>query len=51
MADLPGHWVTITGMCTMNLERFDEIGTLGKGNFKNELLEMVFQLLEEIINY
>ena len=33
----------------MKPERFDEIRTRGKHNFKNKFLEMVFMLLEEII--
>ena len=51
LADLPGHLVATTSMYTMNLERSDEIRTRGKSNFENEILEMVFQLLEEIIIY
>ena len=33
------------------LECFDEIRTRGKSNFKNEVLEVVFQLLVEVIIY
>ena len=51
LADLPGHLIAATTTCTTKLERFDEIRTRGKSNFKNEILEMDFQLLEEIINY
>ena len=51
MADLPGHLVAITSMCMTNLERFERIGTWGECNFENEVLEMVFQFLEETIIY
>ena len=51
MTDLPGHSVAITSTCTTKLERFDEIRTHGKYNFKNELLEMIYQLSGEIIIY
>ena len=51
MADLPGHSVAITVTCTMKWERFDEIGTLGKRNFENEVLEVVSRVLEELIIY
>ena len=51
LADLPGHLVATTSKYTTRLEFFDEIRTRGKNDFENELLEMVFQLLEEIIIY
>ena len=51
MADLPGHSVAITSKGTKKFKHFDEIRTSGKLNFENELLEMVFLLLEEIIIY
>ena len=50
MADLPGHLVGITSTCTTKLERFNKIKTCGKRYFENEILEMVFQLVEEM-NY
>ena len=49
MANLPGHQVAITSMCTTKLECFDKIGIRGKHNFENELLEMDLLFLEEII--
>ena len=49
LADLLGHSVATTSMCTMKSERFDEIRTHSTRNFQNKFLEMVFQLLEEII--
>ena len=48
MADLQGYSVATTSMCTAKLEHSDEIRTRGKCNFENKILEMVFQLLEEI---
>ena len=51
LADLPGRLIATTSTYTTKLERFDEIRTRGKSNFENELLEMVFQLLEEINIY
>ena len=49
LADLPGRSVATTSTCMTKLERFDgKIRTRGKSNFEKELLEMVFQLLEEI---
>ena len=51
LADLPGRSVNTTSTCTTKLERFDEIRTRSKSFFKNEFLEMVFQLLEKIIIY
>ena len=38
MADLPGHSVAITSMCTVKLEHFAKIGTGGKRNFGNQFL-------------
>ena len=35
----------------MKLERLDKIRMCGKHNLENELLEMVFQLVEEIMVY
>ena len=49
LADLPGCSVATPSTYTTKLEHFDEIRTPGKSNFKNEFIEMVFQLLEEII--
>ena len=43
MADLPGHSVAITSMCTTRLECFDKFGTRGKRNFETEILEIVFR--------
>ena len=51
LVDLLGLLVATTNMCTTKLDRFDEIRTQSKCNFKNEFLEMFFQLLEEIIIY
>ena len=51
MADLPGHLVAITSMCTTKLEGFDENGTQGKCNFVNKFLGRFFWFLEEIIIY
>ena len=51
LADLPGRSVATTSTCMTKLERFDAIRTRGKSNFKNEFLEMLFQLLEETIIY
>ena len=49
LADLPGYLVAITSM--MKSECIDEIGACGKRDFQNKILEIVFQLLEEIIIY
>ena len=46
MADLPGHSVAITSMCTTKIGAFDEIRIRDKRNFEKEFLETVFQ--EEI---
>ena len=51
LADLPGRSAATTSMCTMKLERFDEIRTRGKNHFENEFLQMVFRLLGGIIIY
>ena len=51
LADLPGRSVATASTCMMKFKRFDEIKTRSKSNFKNEFLEMVFQLLEETIIY
>ena len=51
MADLPGHSVAITSTCMKKLEHFDENGLRDKRNFDNELFEIVFKFLEEIIIY
>ena len=47
LADIPGRSIATISTYMAKLECFDENRTRGKGNFENELLEMVFQLLEE----
>ena len=51
LADLPGRSVATTSTCTTKLQSFDEIRTHSKSNFENEVLEMLFYLLQEIIIY
>ena len=50
-ADLPGCSIATTIAYTTKLERLDEIRSCGESNFKNEFLEMICQLLQEIIIY
>ena len=48
LAGLLGHLIATTKTYVMKLERCDEIRTRGKSKFE-KILEMVFQLLEEIL--
>ena len=47
MTDLPGCSVATTSTCKTKLECFDQPRTHGKHIFKNNFLEIAFQLLEE----
>ena len=49
MADLPGHLVAITTMCTTKFKHFYEIGTRGERNFEIEFSGLIFWFLEEMI--